>query len=374
MNSMHTRSLFEPIRLGDIEAANRFIMSPMTRGRATREHVPTKLMETYYSQRASAGVIISEATGISRQGMGWPFAPGIWTNEQINAWVPITSGVHREGGKILCQLWHMGRVVHPSFLGGHRPVSSSATTAPQQARTYDGRAAYVEARPLGFDEIPGLVADFVCGARNAIAAGFDGVQIHASNGYLIDQFLRDSTNHRNDAYGGSVQNRVRLLREVTQGIADEVGACRTSVRLSPTASNQGCDDSDPTALFTAAVQAINDIGIAFLELREPGPDGIFGAAKLPPLSPVIRSIFDGPLVLNEDYNRDRAQRALDSQAADAISFGRLFISNPDLPHRFASGIACAADKRDTWYTNGPTGYIDYANATDVSGAALLSTN
>jgi N-ethylmaleimide reductase len=370
MNGSRTNSLFEPIRLGDLEAANRIIMSPMTRGRATREHVPTRVMETYYSQRASAGVIISEATGISRQGMGWPYAPGIWTNEQIDAWVAITSAVHRNGGRILCQLWHMGRIVHPSYLGGNKPVSASATTAPQQARTYEGRAEHSEARPLSLNEIPEVVADFVRGARNAIAAGFDGVQIHACSGYLIDQFLRDSTNHRTDRYGGSIDNRVRILREITQGIAGEVGAGRTSVRLSPNVSNQGCDDSDPTALFSAAVQAINDIGIAFLELREPGPTGVFGTAKMAPLSPIIRTMFDGPLVLNEDYDRDRAQRALDLQEAEAISFGRLFISNPDLPHRLANGIPCTADKRDAWYTQGVTGYIDYAEATGIGATAL----
>jgi len=216
-------SLFDPIQLGAAACPNRVVMAPLTRGRSTREHVPTELMATYYAQRAAAGLIISEATGISRQGLGWPYAPGIWTRDQMEAWKPVTEAVHRAGGRIFCQLWHMGRVVQPSYLDGEPPVSASATTAPYKAHTYEGRQPYGEARALALDEIPDLLGDYAHAAGNALAAGFDGVQVHAANGYLIDQFLRDGTNHRDDDYGGPVENRVRLLRQVTAAVADVVG-------------------------------------------------------------------------------------------------------------------------------------------------------
>ncbi|KTR41373.1 alkene reductase, partial [Curtobacterium oceanosedimentum] len=234
-------SLFDPIQLGAIQAPNRILMAPLTRGRASRTHVPTPIMAEYYRQRASAGLIISEATGISQEGTGWPFAPGLWAPEQVEAWKPVVAAVHEAGGRIVAQLWHMGRVVHPDFLGGQAPVSASATTAPDQAHTYEGKP-YAEARPLREDEIPRLLADYAKAARNAIEAGFDGVQIHAANGYLIDQFLRSGTNLRQDRYGGPVENRIRLLSEVARTVADTVGADRTGVRLSPNEPIQGVDD------------------------------------------------------------------------------------------------------------------------------------
>ncbi|MET0372772.1 MAG: alkene reductase, partial [Rhizorhabdus sp.] len=237
-------TLFDPIALGAITAPNRIIMAPLTRSRATREAVPTPVMAEYYAQRASAGLIISEATGISRAGLGWPDAPGIWNDEQVAAWRVVTDAVHEAGGRIVSQLWHMGRVVHPSF-SGEQPVSSSAIAAPDLAHTYEGKQPYVVPRALGIDEMPALVDDYRDAARNAIAAGFDGVQIHAANGYLIDQFLRDGVNRRNDAYGGPIENRLRLLDEVTRAVVDTVGAERTSVRLSPNGVAQGTDDSNP---------------------------------------------------------------------------------------------------------------------------------
>ena len=300
-------SLFDPIKLGAVDAPNRVLMAPLTRGRATREHVPTALMQTYYAQRAAAGLILSEATGISRQGLGWPYAPGLWTPEQIEGWKPVTGAVHDAGGRIFAQLWHMGRLVHPSFLDGARPVSASATTAPYKAHTYDGRQPYDEARALRLDEIPDLVGDYADAAAHAMQAGFDGVQIHAANGYLIDQFLRDGTNLRDDDYGGPVENRVRLLRQVTQAVADIVGADRTAVRLSPNGDSQGANDSDPFNLFPAAAAALSEIGIAFLELREPSPDGTFGKAEVAPVHPHIRKAFKGPLVLNSDYDLPAAR-------------------------------------------------------------------
>ncbi len=355
-------SLFDPIRLGAIEAPNRILMAPLTRGRGTREHVPTPLMAEYYAQRASAGLIISEATGISRQGLGWPYAPGLWSAEQVAAWRLVTAAVHGAGGRIVAQLWHMGRIVHPDFLGGAQPVSASATTAPDAAHTYEGKKPYAQARPLRADEIPALLDDYRTAARNALAAGFDGVQVHAANGYLIDQFLRDGTNKREDGYGGTIDNRTRLLREVVGAVADTVGADRTAVRLSPNGAIQGTDDSDPQALFVAAAAALSPFGLAFLELREPGPDGTFGKAATRPVAPQMRKVFAGPLVLNSDYVGPDAQAQLDSGVADAIAFGRTFIANPDLPHRLKRGVDLAKDDKKTWYSQGPEGYVDYPTA------------
>ncbi|KQX20870.1 MULTISPECIES: alkene reductase [unclassified Sphingomonas] len=345
-------TLFDPIRLGAIEARNRIIMAPLTRARATREAVPTPIMAEYYAQRASAGLIISEATGISRAGLGWPYAPGIWNDEQVAAWRPVTDAVHAAGGRIVSQLWHMGRVVHPS-IGGRQPVSASAITAPELALTYEGKQPYTRPRPLEIGEVPALLADYAQAARNAIAAGFDGVQIHAANGYLIDQFLRDSSNHRDDVYGGSIENRLRLLGEVTRAVTDAIGAGRTGVRLSPNGEIQGVDDSDPEPLFTAAAELLSDIGIAFLEIREPG-----GLAH-PPVGPAMRKAFAGPFIVNAGYDAAGAQAALDSGAADAVSFGRPFIANPDLPLHFARGLPIARAEVATFYAQGPEGYIDY---------------
>ena len=358
--------MFDPIQLGATLCPNRIVMAPLTRGRATRDHVPTPLMADYYRQRAAAGLIITEATGMSRQGLGWPYAPGIWTREQMEAWRPVTGAVHEAGGRIFCQLWHMGRVVHPSFLGGEQPVSASATTAPYKAHTYEGRQPYAEARPLRFDEIEGLLADYATAAGHAIAAGFDGVQLHAANGYLIDQFLRDGTNLRDDDYGGPVENRIRLLAEATRAIADVIGPERTAVRLSPNSETQGVHDSDPDTLFTAAAAKLAEIGIAFLELREPGPEGTFGKSDVPPVSPSIRKVFPAPLILNSDYDRDKAMAAVEEGRANAISFGRPFISNPDLVARLDRDLPIAPDDQATWYSQGPEGYTDYPEAGAVA--------
>ncbi len=355
-------SLFDPIRLGDIEAPNRILMAPLTRGRATEAHVPTSMMVEYYRQRASAGLIISEATGISRQGLGWPYAPGLWSDEQVAAWRPITAAVRAAGGQVMAQLWHMGRLVHPDFLDGARPVSSAAGTAPEHAHTYGGKKPYGEARALAADEIPALLDDYRRAARNALDAGFVGVQVHAANGYLIDQFLRDTPNTRTDGYGGSVANRTRLLREVVGAVAEVAGAGRTAVRLSPNGALKGVDDSDPEALFTAAAHALSPLGLAFLELREPGYEGTFAQAATEPVAPRIRRVFDGPLVLNSDYAGPDAQAELERGGADAIAFGRTFIANPDLPHRIRVGLPLAPDDKETWYSRGPKGYTDYPAA------------
>jgi 2,4-dienoyl-CoA reductase-like NADH-dependent reductase (Old Yellow Enzyme family) len=353
-------TLFDPIQLGAIAAPNRILMAPLTRGRSEGVHVPiSALKASYYAQRASAGLIIAEATGITQEGSGWPAAPGIWSDEQVEAWKPVTKAVHDAGGRIILQLWHMGRLVHPDFLGGAQPVSASATTAPGFAHTPTGKKDYVEARALETSEIPRVIADYVHAAKNAMRAGFDGVQIHAANGYLIDQFLRDNSNFRTDQYGGPVENRIRLLSEVTQAVADAVGKDRTSVRLSPNGETQGANDSNPVALFTAAAAALQEIGIAFLELREQKTFGSFGTSDVPRVSPDIRKVFTNPLVLNQEYTLETATEDLASGLADAISFGRPFISNPDLVERLRTGAALTPDNFKTWYSPGPEGYTDY---------------
>ena len=367
-------SLFDPIRIGSFTAANRIFMAPLTRGRATRDHVPTPLMVEYYGQRAGAGLIISEATGISREGSGFPNAPGIWTEAQVEGWRPVTAAVHAAGGRIALQLWHMGRLVHPSFVDGAPPVSASATTAPGEAYTNDlGKQPFAQARPMTLDDIRRLLDDYALAARNAMAAGFDGVQIHAANGYLIDQFLRDNCNRRDDAYGGSVHNRIRLLTEITQRVVDTVGAARTGVRLSPNGEVQGVNDSHPELLFPAAAAALDALDVAYLALREPMRNGTFGQADSPPVHPAIRKAFHGPLILNSDYTLAQAQAALDAGQADAIAFGRAFIANPDLPRRFAEHFPLSVGDMASWYSKGAKGYTDYPEAPDDTPRVTAST-
>jgi len=352
-------SLFDPIQLGDIAAPNRILMAPLTRGRSTREHVPTAIMADYYVQRAKAGLIISEATGISREGLGWPFAPGLWTEEQVEGWKPVIEAVHQAGGRIVAQLWHMGRIVHPDFLSGAAPLSASATTAPGQGHTYAGKQDYGQARAATRDDIARVLDDYSAATRNALRAGFDGVQLHAANGYLIDQFMRDNANFRDDEYGGSPENRTRLLREVTARLIAEAGAGRTAVRFSPNGNTQGTDDSDPAKVFVPAAQWLGEQGIAFLELREQGPEGTFGRTEVPKLSPQIRKVFAGPLVLNQDYGLANAQADLDSGVADAIAFGRPWLANPDLVERLRRDAPFNPLDVANLYTQGVEGYLDY---------------
>ncbi|WP_066798051.1 alkene reductase [Sphingomonas soli] len=352
-------NLFDPIQLGDVAAPNRILMAPLTRGRSTREHVPTAIMADYYAQRAAAGLIISEGTGISREGLGWPYAPGLWTDEQVEAWKPVTEAVHKAGGRIFTQLWHMGRIVHPDFLGGAAPLSASATTAPYKAHTYNGKQPYAQARAATLDDIARTLDDYSLATRNAIRAGFDGVQLHAANGYLIDQFLRDNSNLRDDDYGGSPENRGRLLREVVARLIGEAGAGRTAVRFSPNGDTQGVFDSDPASVFVPAAKWLSDQNIAFLELREQTPTGTFGSSDQPRVSPAIRQVFHGPLILNQDYDLKRAQEEIASGLADGIAFGRPFLANPDLVERLRRDAPFNAPNVATFYTQGTEGYTDY---------------
>ena len=348
-------NLFDPIRLGDLDAPNRIFMAPLTRQRSTDAHVPTEIMVDYYRQRASAGVIITEGTGISRQGMGWPNAPGLWTAEQREHWKPIVDAVHAAGGRIVSQLWHLGRLARPDVTG-MQPLSASATRAPYHKPDQN---PYGEAKAATKDDIARAIDEFGQAARWAIDLGFDGVQLHGANGYLIDQFLRDGTNHRDDDYGGSPENRIRFMVEAVERVIAEAGAGRTAIRLSPNGETQGADDSDPVSVFVPAAAALAKLNIAFLELREQGPDHSFGRTDVPKLSPEIRKVFPGPLVLNQEYSLAAAETAVESGAADAISWGRLFIANPDLPARFAGGADLNPPNPRTFYTPGPEGYIDY---------------
>ncbi|WAT19210.1 alkene reductase [Aurantiacibacter sp. MUD11] len=355
-------ALFTPVTLGAITAANRIFMAPLTRARATMPgRVPNAMMQTYYRQRAGAGLIISEATGISVEGSGWPTAPGIWSEEQVEGWKPVTEAVHEAGGRIVLQLWHMGRTVHPDFLGGQPPVSASATTAPGHAHTPTGRQPYEQARALPKDEIPRVVEDYAKATANAKAAGFDGVQLHGANGYLVDQFLRSSSNLRDDEYGGSPQNRVRFMREVLEAIIGEWSADRVGIRLSPNGDTQGVDDPDPASIFGEAAKVAQELGLNHVELRQPGPDGTFGATEVPQQDALFREHYKGVLVLNSDYTAEKAAADVESGRADAISFGRPFISNPDLPERIRVGAPWAENVNvpESWYMPGAAGYVDY---------------
>jgi N-ethylmaleimide reductase len=351
-------SLFDPVSFGAIALSNRVLMAPLTRGRATREAVPTPLMAEYYAQRASAGLIITEATGISREGLGWPSAPGLWNDAQVEGWKPVTDAVHAAGGRIVAQLWHMGRVVHPD-LGGGQPLSASATTAPGFAHTYEGKKSYVEARAATGDDIARIIGDYANAARNAIAAGFDGVQLHGANGYLIDQFLRDSANHRTDDYGGSLENRLRLVTEVLGAVGDAIGLDRVGIRFSPNVESNGIEDSDPAALFTALARRLEALRVPWIELREPRPGTSFGTAPTAPVSPLMRSLYSGKIALNSDFHGPSAQAMLDDSIADAIAFGRTFLANPDLVERIRAGAGLNPADPKTFYSAGPRGYIDY---------------
>ena len=365
-------TLFQALKLGALEAKNRIFMAPLTRGRAADPmFTPNELMAQYYGQRAGAGLILTEATGISVEGLGWPSAPGAWSDEQTEAWKASTKAVHDNGGLIVMQLWHMGRLVHPYFLDGNAPVSASATKAPGEAHTPEGKSEYATAREMTHDDIKRTIGDYARAAENAKAAGFDGVQLHGANGYLVDQFLRDSSNLRSDEYGGSVENRTRFMREVLEALIHVWGADRVGIRLSPNGETQGVDDSDPAATFGAAAKVCEELGLAFVELREPGPDGTFGATDVPKQSPLIREIYSGPLILNSDYTAEQAVADIDAGKCDAVSFGRPYISNPDLAERIRQGAHWNPNKDvpKSWYFPIPEGYVDYPTLAEEQAAA-----
>ncbi|CAM2197427.1 alkene reductase [Paraburkholderia sp. A1RI_3L] len=344
-------TLFDPIQIGDLTLPNRIIMAPLTRQRAGEERVPNALMARYYAERATAGLIISEATSVTPQGLGYADTPGIWSQEQVEGWKLVTEAVHAAGGKIFLQLWHVGRVSDPIFLNGELPVAPSAIAPQGHVSLVRPIREYVTPRALSLDEIPGIVAAYRKGAENARAAGFDGVEVHGANGYLLDQFLQDSTNHRTDAYGGSIENRARLLLEVTDACIDVWGASRVGVHLAPRGDSHTMGDSNPPATFGYVARELGKRKIAFICARESLGDNRLG--------PMLKEAFGGPYIANEKFTKETAQQVLDAGEADAVAWGQLFIANPDLPRRFAQNAPLNAPNPATYYARGETGYTDY---------------
>lgn len=350
-------SLFSRFDLGPLQLANRIVMAPMTRSRAGTGNVPQPMAAEYYAQRASAGLIITEATQVSPQGVGYPNTPGIHTEEQVEGWRRVTHAVHRRGGTIFLQLWHVGRISHPSLQpDGGLPVAPSPIRPHGEAYTHEGLQPFVTPRALDTDEIPDVIDQFRNGARNALGAGFDGVEIHAANGYLIDQFLRDGTNHRTDRYGGSIPNRARFLLEVTEAVSTVWGSKRVGVRLSPTSTFNDMSDSDPAATFAYTARRLNEYGIAYLHVVEPVSPEVRGDERV---TPRLRQVFEGPFMVNGGYDAASGHEAIASGRADLVSFGVLFLANPDLPRRFAIGAALNRPDPSTFYGGDERGYTDY---------------
>lgn len=352
--------LFEPINLGAIALPNRIIMAPLTRARSGESRIPNDLMLEYYVQRASAGLIITEATQISEQGAGWAQTPGIHTPEQIEGWKKITEAVHQKGGRMVLQLWHTGRASHPDFQpGGALPVSATAIAAQGEIHTPQGKKMRVAPRALGLDEIPGVVEQYAIATRNAKAAGFDGVEIHGANGYLIDQFLRDGSNQRTDAYGGSIENRTRFLLEVTEAVLGEWSRDRVGVRLSPYNPFNDMRDSDPIATFTYVAKALNPFDLAYLHIVEALPGHFLALEGVEPATPHMRREFKRPIMLNGGYDAQTGAAAIRGNEADAIAYGIPFIANPDLVERYRQGAMLNEADPTTFYTHERKGYVDY---------------
>jgi N-ethylmaleimide reductase len=352
--------LFEPVRLGSYRLANRIVMAPLTRSRAGEDGVPTPLMAEYYSQRASAGLIVAEGTNVSAQGRGYALTPGLFTGEQVQGWRPITFAVHAQGGRIFPQLWHVGRMSHPSLQpGGALPVAPSAIRPEATSFTSAGFKPCVTPRALATSEIPAIVEQYRQAAHNALLAQFDGVEIHAANGYLLEQFLRDSTNKRTDAYGGSRENRARLLLEVAQAVVEECGGERVGIRLSPLNRGNGADlDSDPAGTYGYVVERLNAFGLAYIHVIEgatQGPREVPGGFDLQ----VLRRAFNGLYMANNGYDLDLALQARQRNLADLIAFGRLYIANPDLVERLRSSAPLNVPERETFFGGGARGYTDY---------------
>lgn len=344
-------NLFDPLHIGDLRLPNRIVMAPLTRCRASEGRTPNALMRDYYVQRASAGMILSEATSVTPMGAGYPDTPGIWSEAQVDGWREITRAVHEAGGRILLQLWHVGRISHPTYLDGAPPVAPSAIAAQGHVSLLRPKQPYPVPRALEIDEIPGVVAAYRQGAENAKRAGFDGVEIHGANGYLLDQFLQDSANKRTDRYGGSIENRARLMLEVTDAAIDVWGAGRVGVHLAPRGDAQSMGDSDPKATFGYVARELGRRKIAFICAREhQGPDA---------LGPYLKKEFGGAYIANEAYTRETAEAAIAAGEADAVAFGKLYIANPDLVERFTRGAALNEPKLETFYSKGPEGYVDY---------------
>jgi 2,4-dienoyl-CoA reductase-like NADH-dependent reductase (Old Yellow Enzyme family) len=344
-------TLFDPIQIGDLQLNNRIIMAPLTRCRADEGRVPNALMAEYYTQRASAGLIISEATSVTPMGVGYPDTPGIWSDEQVRGWSNITQAVHANGGKIVLQLWHVGRISDPTYLNGELPVAPSAIQPAGHVSLVRPLKDYVTPRALETEEIADIVEAYRQGAENALAAGFDGVEIHGANGYLLDQFLQSSTNQRTDRYGGSVENRARLLLEVTDAAISVWGAGRVGVHLAPRADAHDMGDANRAETFGYVARELGKRGIAFICAREKAGDDS--------LTPQLKKAFGGVFIANERFTKDQANAWLAEGNADAVAFGIPFIANPDLPERLQQDAALNEPHPETFYGSGPVGYIDY---------------
>lgn len=352
-------TLFTPIELGPYHLPNRLVMAPLTRNRAGPGNVPRPLNAEYYAQRASAGLIITEATQVSPQGVGYPATPGIHSPEQVEGWRRVTDAVHAQRGRIFLQLWHVGRISHPSLQpDGALPVAPSAIKPAGQAFTYEGLQDFVTPRALTLEEIPGIVEQFRSGARNALEAGFDGVEIHAANGYLIDQFLRDGSNQRTDAYGGSLENRCRLMLEIVAAVCEVWTRNCVGIRFAPLNPFNDMRDSDPAALFSYAVSALNPFDLAYLHINEQGQNTPGAAGPAFDLRQ-LRRLFNGLYMANADYDLGRANAALAATDTDLIAFGALFLANPDLPLRFARNAPLNTPDPETFYGGDAKGYTDY---------------
>ncbi|MES2830609.1 MAG: alkene reductase [Pseudomonadota bacterium] len=360
-------TLFRPTRIGDIDVANRIIMAPLTRSRADEAQgdVPGSPMNVeYYRQRSAAGMIISEGTQVSIVGKGYLATPGIYSDEQVRGWQTITSAVHEAGGKIVAQIWHVGRVTHPDLTGGLQPIAPSAVQPDATAHTHAGKVSLPAPRPLETQEIKQVVDEYRQGAANAMRAGFDGVEIHGANGYLIDQFLRDSTNLRTDGYGGSIENRCRFALEVVDAVVAEIGAGKVGIRLSPVTPFNDISDSAPQSVFGHLVEQLNERGIAFIHFIE-GATG--GSRDVPGFDYAwARRTFKGTYIANNGYDRAMAIDAVESSRADAVAFGRLFIANPDLVERLRLDAPLNTPNPKTFYTPGEAGYIDYPAMNEMS--------
>jgi hypothetical protein len=352
-------TLFDPIQIGDLTLPNRIFMAPLTRQRAGDVRVPNALMAKYYAERASAGLILSEATSVTPQGLGYAETPGIWSQEQVAGWKLVTEAVHKAGGKIFLQLWHVGRVSDPVFLNGDLPVAPSAIAPQGHVSLVRPQRGYVTPRALDLAEIPGIVDAYRKGAENAKAAGFDGVEVHGANGYLLDQFLQDSTNRRTDEYGGSIENRARLMLEVTDACIDVWGADRVGVHLAPRGDAHTMGDSDAAATFGYVARELGKRKIAFIAARESLGDNRLG--------PQLKKAFGGPYIANEKFTKESAQQILDAGEADAVAWGQLFIANPDLPRRFELDAALNTPNPETYYARGEAGYTDYPLLEAVNG-------
>jgi 2,4-dienoyl-CoA reductase-like NADH-dependent reductase (Old Yellow Enzyme family) len=345
-------TLFDPLKIGDLEVPNRVFLAPLTRNRSTGlGRVPNAMMRDYYVQRASAGLIISEATSVAPAGVGYPHTPGVWSDEQVEGWRKIVKGVHGAGGRMFLQLWHVGRISDPVYHDGALPVGPSAIAPKGNVSLIRPQRPYVAPRALKTEELASVVEAYAQGAENAKAAGFDGVEIHGANGYLLDQFLQDSSNKRDDGYGGSVENRARLMLEVTDAVVSVWGAGRVGMHLAPRGDAHDMGDSDLSATFGYVARELGKRKIAFICARE--------ATKSPRLGPELKAAFGEVYVANEGFAREEAEAAIATGEADAVAFGKLFLANPDLPRRFALGAPLNRWNSDTFYSDGPVGYTDY---------------